>query len=86
MLYLVLILRHTKMREVQMSMKILGPADLRAEMARERITRREVANALGLSYDYIIRILAGSRKAPERRAQIHEYILGKTRNQGKKVA
>jgi transcriptional regulator with XRE-family HTH domain len=63
-----------------MSMKILEPANLRAEMARERITRREVASALGLSYDYILKILSGSRKAPERGVQIHEYILGKTRN------
>lgn len=63
-----------------MSMKILSSADLRAEMARERITRREVASALGLSYDYILRILSGSRKAPERRVQIHNYIMSKSKN------
>lgn len=56
-----------------------GPAELRAELARARISRKEVAAALGLSYDYIIRILSGTRDAAARRAQIHEYILGKAR-------
>lgn len=56
-----------------------GPAELRAEMARARISRKEVAAALGLSYDYVIRILSGTRDAELRRAQIHEYILGKAR-------
>lgn len=60
--------------------KILGPAELRAEAARGNITRREIAAALGLSYDYIRRIFSGSRDAEARRAQIQEYILVKTRN------
>ncbi len=60
--------------------KIMGPAELRAEAARGNITRREIAVALGLSYDYIRRIINGTRDAELRRAHIHEYILGKARN------
>ncbi len=55
--------------------KIMGADDLRAELARQRISRRELATALGVSYDYVLRILAGSRNAPARRAQIEEYII-----------
>lgn len=62
-----------------MSMRILGASDLRAELARYQISRMELAEAMGLSYSYIKMILSGRRDAVARRAQIHEYILGKAR-------
>lgn len=59
------------------SRKILEAADLRAELARHRISKREVAQELGLSYDYIVRILAGTRDAEPRRVEIAEYVAQK---------
>lgn len=57
-----------------MSINILGPADLRAEMARRNISRKEVAERLGLSYSYVRKILAGLRDAEARRAEIGEFL------------
>lgn len=54
--------------------KILSAAELRAEMARHRISRREMATAMGVSYDYVVRILLGQRDAMARRHEMGEYI------------
>jgi|LSQX01.3.fsa_nt_gb hypothetical protein len=59
-----------------MSSKIeISAADLRAEAARYRITATEIAGALNLTQNYVGLILTGKRNAPQRRIQIHEYIL-----------
>lgn len=63
-----------------MSIKNIESADLRAEAARHRVTRGEIAKALGVSYEYVQMIFADKRKAPERRAQIQEYIKTKIKN------
>jgi transcriptional regulator with XRE-family HTH domain len=55
-------------------------ADLRAEMARKGITRKEVADQLGVSYSYVRKILAGIRDAEARRVQIAEYIESKSQS------
>jgi len=57
-----------------MSMKKMEASALRAEMARRRISRRELSAGLGLSYGYIKMILSGRRDAVERRQQIYAYI------------
>ena len=67
--------RYRLLIEVNMSrQKILTAAEIRAEIARRRITRRELAGKLGLSYAYIKMILAGSRDAQHRREQITELL------------
>lgn len=61
-----------------MSSKIeISAADLRAEAARYRITATEIAGALNLTQNYVGLILTGKRNAPQRRIQIHEYIINK---------
>lgn len=62
------------------STKKTDAAELRAELARRNITRREVAEALGLSYNYVKKILSGERNAELRREQIASYI--EERSQG----
>ncbi|MDD3535198.1 MAG: helix-turn-helix transcriptional regulator [Candidatus Cloacimonetes bacterium] len=57
-----------------MSNRKIGVRDLRAGMARKGISQKEVAAALGLSSDYVCKILNDKRVARERRAQIQEYI------------
>lgn len=54
--------------------KIMGPDEIRLELARRRMTRRELADRLNLSHDYMIRIVLGLRDAEARRAQITEYF------------
>ncbi len=49
-------------------------SELRAEMARQGVTRRELADRLGISYSYVKKILAGIRSAELRRVQIAEYL------------
>lgn len=59
------------------STKIIDHRDLRAELARHGITRREVAEHLGLSYSYVKKILTGIRTAESRREEILKYIDSK---------
>lgn len=68
-----------------MSMKKMEASALRAEMARRRISRRELSEGLGLSYSYIKMILSGRRDAMARRAEIYAYITKKS-NKEKSVA
>lgn len=61
-----------------MSMKKMDASALRAEMARRRISRRELSEGLGLSYGYIKMILSGRRDAVARRVEIYTYITNKS--------
>ncbi len=61
------------------SIKKCEPGELRAEMARHGVTRREISEHLGLSYSYVKKIVAGIRDAEGRRVQISEYLAGKPR-------
>jgi transcriptional regulator with XRE-family HTH domain len=72
--------KYNILRGGMMSMKILEASELRAEMARYNISRKRLSEDLGLSYSYIKLILSGRRDAKERRVQIYEYIMNKTRN------
>jgi len=56
------------------SEKVMEASELRAELARRRITRVEIARALGLSFDYVAKILCGRRKAVVRRREMQEYL------------
>lgn len=54
-----------------MSMKkIMTPDEIRVELARRRMSRRELAECLGLSRDYVCRIILGLRNAESCREQI----------------
>jgi len=57
----------------------LEPDNLRAEIARRRISKRLMAKELNISYSYILKILSGIRSAPKRRFQIYDYILRRSR-------
>jgi hypothetical protein len=57
--------------------KKISASEIRAEMARKRITRRQIAQDLSMSYSYVKKIVAGVRDAGTRRAQIMEYIKEK---------
>ena len=56
------------------SKMIMSAPQLRAEMARHMISRRNMSRDLGISYDYTRKILLGYRDAPARRAQMTRYI------------
>jgi len=62
---------------VMSSTKIADYRDIRAELARHGITRREVAEYLGLSYSYVKKILTGIRSAESRREEILKFIDSK---------
>lgn len=57
--------------------KIMDASELRAEAARYQITISEIAQALGLTQNYVWLIFHGRRNAPRRRKQIQDYILSK---------
>ncbi|NLN86627.1 MAG: hypothetical protein GX133_03335 [Syntrophomonadaceae bacterium] len=52
------------------STKLVDAADLRAGIARRRISHGDVAVAIGVSRKYVQMILAGRRDAPARRKQM----------------
>ena len=47
---------------------------IRVELARRKMTRVELAQHLGFTYDYTCKIISGYRNAPGRRAQITKYL------------
>ncbi|MDD2601302.1 MAG: helix-turn-helix domain-containing protein [Kiritimatiellae bacterium] len=53
--------------------------EIRMELARRRMTRTELAREVGVSANYMQKILRGERDAEERRAQIGEYLAEKPR-------
>lgn len=53
---------------------IMTPTEIRIELARRNMTRVQLATAIGLSHDYVVKIINGQRTAAERRAQITEYF------------
>lgn len=57
----------------------LEPDNLRAEIARHRISKRQMAKELNISYSYLLKILSGIRPAFKRRFQIYDYILRRSR-------
>lgn len=54
--------------------KIMSPGEIRVELARRRMTRVQLAAVLGVSHDYVVKIINGQRTAAERRAQITEFF------------
>jgi len=58
------------------STKILTAEEIRMELARRRMTRVELAEVLGMTADYVRKILREERKAGEQRARISKYLAG----------
>ena len=54
--------------------RIMTAEGIRAELARRRMTRKELAKVLGVSPSYVMKIVRGERVAEERRAQITKYL------------
>lgn len=57
-----------------MSREIMTGDEIRVELARQRMTRVQLAKDMNLTADYIRKIVNGLRAAPERRAQITEHL------------
>jgi hypothetical protein len=55
--------------------KVLKAPELRAEIARLQVSRLRVAKDLGISYDYLRKILLEQRDAPLQRARLTEYLI-----------
>lgn len=56
------------------SNQTLSADEIRLELTRRRLTRRQLSRELNLSYDYVIQILLGYRNAERVRAQISKYL------------
>lgn len=75
MRYYVTMSTHTKMlNEDNMSRIIMTAPEIRAELARRGITRRQLSTALDISYSYTLKILQGRRDALEQRGKITKYL------------
>lgn len=61
------------------SSKIMTAEEIRMELARRRMTRRELAGHLGVSADYVQKILREVRKAEGQRARISEFLANQPR-------
>jgi len=57
------------------SRKVMEASELRAEAARRQVSRKELADAAGISYDYAWKILQGRRDAPLQRAKMTKYLM-----------
>lgn len=64
-----------------MSSKFLAADEIRAEIARRNMTRKDLAQATGISYSYLLRILQGRRHAPKLRAKIADYLSRTTKKE-----
>jgi transcriptional regulator with XRE-family HTH domain len=53
--------------------------EIRMELARRRMTRRELAAHLGVSADYVQKILREDRKAEGQRERISEFLANRPR-------
>lgn len=57
------------------STKVMRAPELRAEVARRQVSRLQMAKDLGISYDYLRKILLGQRDAPLQRTRMTEYLI-----------
>lgn len=57
-----------------MSRTIMTAPEIRAELARRGITRRQLSTDMDLSYSYTLKILQGRRDALEQRNKITKYL------------
>ena len=57
------------------STKVMSAPELRAEIARRQVSRPQMAKDLGISYDYLRKILLGQRDAEDRRYQMTQYLM-----------
>lgn len=62
------------------SKKTMTAPELRAELARRGITKREFAASLGVSYSYCLKILQGRRGAETRRQQATTLLTNQPAN------
>lgn len=52
----------------------MSAAEIRMELARRRMARGELARRIGVSADYMCKILRGERTAERRRAEATDYF------------
>ena len=60
--------------------KIMTPTQIRVELARRKMTRVDLALHIGVTHDYVCKIINGKRKAEDRRRQIAEYFMENNKN------
>lgn len=54
--------------------KILSADEIRIELTKRRLTRKQLSRDLGLNYDYLVQILLNQRKAFKIREKITLYL------------
>ncbi len=57
------------------SKKILSAAEIRAELARRKITKAQLSRETGIYYPYLIEVLQGHQPATRMRTRITEYLM-----------
>lgn len=53
---------------------ILSASEIRAELARRKISKAQLARETGISYQYLVEILQGYRPATRMRAKITKHL------------
>lgn len=61
----------------------LSAADIRAELARRKMSKRQLSDETGISYQYLVELLNGYFKATEmrRKITIHLFPQGAPRHE-----
>jgi len=54
--------------------KLMSAEEIRVELARRQITRKQLAEALGCSYQYMVEIVLGKQHAYEMRERIGAWL------------
>lgn len=54
---------------------ILSAADIRAELARRKISKAQLSRETGIYYPYLIEVLQGHQPATRMRERITEYLM-----------
>ena len=59
------------------SKSILSAEEIRAELARRKISKAQLSRETGIYYQYLVEILQGYRPAVEMRRKITSYLQAK---------
>ena len=54
---------------------ILSAAEIRAILAQRKISKRQLSDETGISYQYLVEVLQGYRPATKMRQKITDYLL-----------
>ncbi len=63
----------------------LTAADIRAELARRKMSKRQLSNETGITYQYLVELLNGYFPATEMRRKITKHLFPKGVNHEKDI-